>query len=478
MQYKLSPVLLAALSFWPVPGCPQSPENNQNISLAVGSGTPLRVYLTKRLSKRLGEPVEAKLLDPLYAFDREVAPAGSQVFGTVVRLKAISKMQRATALLSGDFTPLHQAEVEFTSLVLPDGRRVPLHTVETPGLNSIADLNPSKRKPAAANQNTGVLGTAKAQVENKIDSTRKSVSDVVRAPDKKERLEDFLWAKLPYHPQRVRRGTRFDAELIDPLQFGTEALRSEDLRLLGTQAPTDVAVQARLVTPLDSDSARQGDRVEAVIARPLFSSDHRLLLPEGTHLTGAVTMVHRARWFHRGGQLRFNFQTIDLPEGLHRPELFGAKTSLQTLARLDAAEPDGKTPVKVDSEGGVKATEPKTRFIAPAIAAFVASRSGDNDMSKRTGLPESNTGGRALGGASGFGMLGAVAAKTSPYAARAFGLYGLGWSVYLNVIARGREVDFQRNATIDVRFAARTASPDSKLPAAQSTVISPAPPAP
>lgn len=56
----------------------------ERIALSVPAGAPLRVYLTKRLSKRLDEPVEAKLIDPLFAFDRQVAPAGSKVLGTVV----------------------------------------------------------------------------------------------------------------------------------------------------------------------------------------------------------------------------------------------------------------------------------------------------------------------------------------------------------------------------------------------------------
>ncbi len=461
MQYKLSAVFLAIFLFAAAAGRSQSVESTQTIPLAVGAGTPLHVYLTKRISKRMGEPVEAKLLDPVFAFDREVVPAGSQVLGTVVRLTSMSKMERTAALLGGDFTPLHQAEVEFTTLMLPDGRRITLHTVETPGLNSIADLNPSKKK--AAMPNGGVLGTAKSQVQGKIDSTRKNVSDVVRAPDKKERLEDFLLAKLPYHPQRVRRGTRFDAELIDPLNFGTQAFRIEDLKMLGSQPPADSAVQAHLVTPLGSDAARQGDRVEAVISRPLFSADHKLLLPEGTHLTGAVTMAHRARWFHRGGQLRFNFQSIELPLGARPVDLAAGNPEIHTLAMLQAADPDGKAQFKVDEEGGVKATEPKTRFIAPAIALFVAQRSADNDVSKKTGLPETNTGGRTLGGASGFGLLGAAAAKALPNVASALGYYGLAWSVYTNIISRGSEVAFKRNALIDVRFGGRAPSADAKL---------------
>ncbi len=153
--------------------------------------------------------------------------------------------------------------------------------------------------------------------------------------------------------------------------------------------------------------------------------------------------------------MRFNFQKVDLPAGAHRPDAMVEQPVIQTPAVLQAAEPDGKARVKVDGEGGVKATEPKTRFLAPAISLLVAQRSADNDISKRTGIAESNTGGRTLGGASGFGLLGAAAAKTSPGVASALGYYGLAWSVYSNIITRGSEVVFKKNAPIDIRFGAR-----------------------
>lgn len=453
MLFRCSPALIVFLALVS-PG--KSQDTFQMVSLDVPAGAPLRVYLTKRISKRLGEPVQAKLLDPLYSFDREVAPAGSQVLGSVVRLKPVSRSARAAAILAGDFTPLHQADVEFTTLVLPDGRRMPLHTIGTPGLDSLADLNPKKKHAAP---NTGVMGTAKAQARDRIDAARRSVSDAVRAPDKKERLEDYLWTKLPYHPQRVRRLTRFDAELAEPLSFGTAKLNDGDLHELGSQPPSDSSAQARIVTPMSSGESKQGERVEAVLTRPLFSSDHKLLLPEGTGLQGAVTMVHRARWFHRGGQLRFNFEQINLPAGIARPQIADRSPHFKTLAMLQAAEPDGKAIVKVDQEGGVKATESKTRFLAPVLAAFIANHAADEDVSKRTGLPETNNSGRTLGGASGFGLFGVAAAKASPTMARAFGYYGLAWSVFSNVIAHGKEVRFNRNAAVDLRFGARTPAP-------------------
>jgi hypothetical protein len=45
----------------------------------------------------------------------------------------------------------------------------------------------------------------------------------------------------------------------------------------------------------------------------------------------------------------------------------------------------------------------------------------------------------------------------------AFGYYGLAWSVYSNVIARGGEVQFDRNAMMDIKFGARTPPKASKF---------------
>ena len=46
-------------------------------------GSPLRLYLTSRVSNRAGAPVQAKLMEPVFAFDREVIPAGTVVLGSI-----------------------------------------------------------------------------------------------------------------------------------------------------------------------------------------------------------------------------------------------------------------------------------------------------------------------------------------------------------------------------------------------------------
>ena len=294
-------------------------ETLPQISLSVPSGAPLRLYLTKRISKRAGAPVEAKLLESVFAFDREVIPAGTEAQGQVSRVQPVGKWQRARAIVDGDFTPLRQAQVEFTSLIFPDGHKVSTHTMETVGLDSLY-MEPSEKeeaKGAAADPNGGILGTAKQtakdQINGAINARSRGIADIVRGPNKKEKFIDLLWSKLPYHPQYVRRGTRFDATLRDPLQFGFEPLKLGDLAELGSQPLPDSVVHARLLTSLDSASAKQDEAVEAVVTAPMFSADHKLVYPEGTLLIGKVVVAKKARSFHRPGQLRFGFQRVELP---------------------------------------------------------------------------------------------------------------------------------------------------------------------
>ena len=61
------------------------------------------------------------------------------------------------------------------------------------------------------------------------------------------------------------------------------------------------------------------------------------------------------------------------------------------------------------------------------------------------------------------GLLGAAAAQSSPIVGTALGYYGAAWSVYSNIIARGAEVEFGKNAAMDIRFGGRKSVPASKF---------------
>jgi hypothetical protein len=114
--------------------------------------------------------------------------------------------------------------------------------------------------------------------------------------------------------------------------------------------------------------------------------------------------------------------------------------------------------MKVDGEGTAKATESKARLLRPIIAGLVAAKSLDNDAGKQsssgTNAAGANTSGRSLGGFSGFGLLGIAAARGPRNIGSALGFYGLAWSVYSNLVARGREVTFEKNTAMAIRFGA------------------------
>jgi len=254
------------------------------------------------------------------------------------------------------------------------------------------------------------------------------------------------------------------------MQFGTESVKMSELAVLGSQPSPDSVARVRRLTALDSASAKQGQAVDAVIASPIFSADHKLILPEGTHLQGMVTMAKGAKSFHRAGRLRFNFQKVELPAevaNLKPSSPTPEPSTLTTQATLADAEGSGSAPIKVDSEGGVQAQESKTRFIAPVISLLLANKAADNDADSHgagaASGPNANVAGRTLGGGSGFGLVGMALSQSSSYVGMAFGYYGLAWSVYSNVIAKGGEVQFNKNAMMDIRFGGRTPVPANKF---------------
>jgi hypothetical protein len=203
-----------------------------------------------------------------------------------------------------------------------------------------------------------------------------------------------------------------------------------------------------------------------MLEEPLFSENHKLVLPVGTHLSGSVVVAKRAGWFHHSGRLRFNFQNVQLsPQVIalaspptSSPAQHPKELQFQTRATLSAAESSG-APFKVDAEGGVQATDSKTRFIAAAASVLVARSAGRGDADRNpsnvvTGHG-SNVGGNILGGGMGFGLLGSIAAQSSPNVGLALGYYGMAWNLYSTLIARGKEVTFEKNAAVDVNFNAR-----------------------
>ncbi len=439
---------------------PSAQQRNVPIHLQVEAGTPLRLYITKRVPYRVGEIVSGKLLEPVWAFDRVVIPAGATMQGRVVKLDPVTKSMRARSMLNGDFTPLKHAQVTFQSLTLPDGHTLPLQTDECLGLPMLyAPPRTAKKgkvqKPPSAKPGA-VRQFLQQQAQAQASAQSRGLYDLVRGPNKREWVENFLLSKLPYHPQWYRARTRFDALLTEPLDFGTVDVALSEAAGAGSTPPPDSIAQMRLLTTISSSDGHAGDPLQGVLSQPLFTGDHKLLLAQGTRFTGRITLAQHARLFHRGGKLRFTIEDVNPPEeeaGLLDNGVAATQKAQPAQAQLVAVEANPNA-VKVDSEGTATATESKTRLLRPAIAALVAAKSLDNDSGKQTasGIGSPNTAGRSLGGFSGFGLLGTLAARGPAPVGAALGYYGLAWSVYSNVISRGNEVTFEKNTAVAIQF--------------------------
>jgi hypothetical protein len=68
------------------------------IALEVRAGTPLPVVLDKEIRiQKTGQPIHGKIAEPVYAFDKLVVPAGSEVTGSVTRIAGVSALKRTAA---------------------------------------------------------------------------------------------------------------------------------------------------------------------------------------------------------------------------------------------------------------------------------------------------------------------------------------------------------------------------------------------
>jgi hypothetical protein len=83
------------------------PASSQIVPLVLPAGTPLQVKIEKRIRiKGVSQQIKGRVVQPVFVFNKEVIPAGSEVIGHVARLNPVNRQRRFKAVLNGDFTPL------------------------------------------------------------------------------------------------------------------------------------------------------------------------------------------------------------------------------------------------------------------------------------------------------------------------------------------------------------------------------------
>jgi hypothetical protein len=397
----------------------------QTTSIQIPARTPLSIQLLQHVPMKTGESLEGRLLYPVYVDNQIAVPAGATLRGTVIQLDS-DRSRRIHARLRGDFTPFHIPVVRFDELVLPDG------AVEAIVSDNARDGAPILRLSPAPGAKKGSM------VSRQIAAEKQRLKDAaaqITAPGRGDRLVQFIYTQLPYHPERIETGTAWTVDLEQPLNLVVtdprpEARDKADPR--GSAAVTEWRLRAYLQETISSATRKSGDTFEAVVSEPVFNAEHAVVVPQGSVLVGEITQTKAARSFGRQGKLRFRFRQLKLPTGFTQP-VEG------TLAGVDANK---SANLQIDPEGGI-APKPQNRVLLPLVLTFLAGRGLDDDDSRiANGAVASN----------GFGIVGRIVGivATSRNVAAGIGFYGAALSFYDLWLARGHNVVFTKNTRIEV----------------------------
>jgi hypothetical protein len=384
-------------------------------TIVVRSGNDLRCRLDKSLRiTKAGEPITARLLEPVYIGTTLAIPKGVTIQGHVSSVSTAALSKRTGRLLKGDFTPPQTASVSFDRLVFSNGTSLPIHTDTTVGISGVktAEYLPRSRRPG---------------IRQKVSNA----AEPLREPNKLQRLRQAAVTSLPYHPEYLDQGTTFDTTLLDPITMPRPVQP-----VANVHAPfADNYLRLRLLTPLSSQMIAHGASIEAAVSQPYYNSDHLLLYPAGTKLQGTVNKAKSAGWMKKNGTLLFSFHSALTPDG----------TSSNVDATVAGIQAAGNQNLAIGQEGDVKSTTSLFTQLRAPLSLIGPSRALADSTLNKTAWS------RAGEGNKGFGLLGAGAAQASAATATGFGYFGAAMRVYDAFIARGSNVELPVNTPIFLR---------------------------
>ena len=131
-------------SVQPAPDSSLAARPAASIPLTIPTGTPLKVALDQEVRvQKIGQPIHGKVIEPVYAFDKLVVPAGTEVNGKIAQIEPVTKKRRTISALNADFSPYQEVHIEFDELVLADGRHLPLQTSVARGSSGVLQFVPA-----------------------------------------------------------------------------------------------------------------------------------------------------------------------------------------------------------------------------------------------------------------------------------------------------------------------------------------------
>ncbi len=448
IAYRLRRIALQAVG---IAACAPMLLAQQKLTVPVTA--PLDVELIHHAAMKTGAPLTVRVLYPVYVDSRLAIPATSTLQGSVAALKP-NKKERRKALFYADFTPYDIPFVRFDKLTLPNGKTYAISTPDATGGTPVLHLTASSPH--------GKRAFLKAEFDQAKKRARAEAA-LVTAPGRLDRLRQFLYSQLPYHPQRIDKGTAWTVHLSLPLTLIASAVpastrasaladppsgsssssaklnpaaAARELNRPATQVAGNSGawlLDAYLTSTISSATSKPGQHFQAYIAQPVYGPKHNLVVPEGAILVGTITRSKPARYWGRKGSLRFTFNQLRMPSGKSKPVQ-------GTLAAADAAR---SADLRIDSEGGVAPRKKPGKLIVPLAFSLLALHGLDSD-----GSPAEN----GAYASNGFGIVGRIIgiAAGSRELASGIGAYAAAQSFYDRWLTRGQNVTFPTNTRIEV----------------------------
>jgi hypothetical protein len=412
----------------PAPAAPQpQPESANPAQHVLPAGTVFQVEIPRNYPMKSGEPLEGRLVYPLYINGALAVPANTLVKGIVVALDPDNNT-RWHGRLRGDLTPFHTPKVRFNQIDLPTGS-LDLHTT-----GAVTGAPVLHLASPGATPKRSLIGKYFAMAKARVHQQVAFFTD----PGLGGRALQLLYQQLPYHPEHIPALTAWTVELAAPLTLPPTP------QAAAPEAPTTIpgqpevwSVNALLTGRVTSANAKPGDPVQALVVQPVYDKDRQLVVPQGSTLIGKVTTAKSARSLGRNGKLRFTFQQVNFPPGT------GMNDAGQPVeGALSGATAQSNTGLSLDAEGTVTPKN-QSSVIAPLLLTMLAGRALDNDgnLTVQTGVSSN-----------GFGLIGRVvgiAAGNRNFAA-GLGFYAAALSTYENFLRPGHDVDFPKDTRIEI----------------------------
>ena len=238
--------------------------------------------------------------------------------------------------MQGDFTPLHEAAVQFQQITFPGGAQVSILT--TPMTQGVETLHIQSAYAAAHHQ------SLPKRVWNDLNGRKNEAVATFTAPGKTSRLKKMFYHQLPYHPETLDGGLEYNAALANPVELtilsdmpkATEHSEKKGLEKTAT-------LHALLTTPVDSKTALQGTPVKAEVTEPFFDEQKRVVVPQGSVLVGAVTQSKASGKMGSQRNSPLHFYQLQFPAGFQQ-RVYGTTSAIAV---------DHRSNLQMDVEGGV-----------------------------------------------------------------------------------------------------------------------------